>query len=103
MKLFNKKFRRDEISLKIAILEQLSTPLIKTHIMYQTHINSSRLTELLKELIESDLVIKNNGDKRIKFIKYNGKIVYTRTSKGSAILREYKKITKPLNITYDFL
>lgn len=89
--------------MKISILQKLSKPLIKTHILQEANINSSRLTELLNELIEANLIVKRKGNKRIKFLKYNGKIVYGRTSKGYNLLCKYEKIIETLNNNHNFL
>jgi predicted transcriptional regulator len=88
--------RRDALSLKIAIMEALRTPMIITHIMCTAKINGSTLKRELKNLTTKNLVTTTTMPKE-QFRKYKKRTKtsnhphYILTPQGTEVLNSILK------------
>jgi predicted transcriptional regulator len=72
--------KRGKFEIIIDILNAVTTPSIKTHIMYKTNLNMNMAQPFLEELIQKELIVKI-------IIKGKSKLHYILTDKGRETLK----------------
>ena len=87
--------RRDNLTMKIAMLDALQKPMLITHIMYETNINHEMVKRELENLMMKNLVTTVLLPKK-PFQKCNSEnakqVHYVSTSEGTEILDTLLKV-----------
>jgi len=82
--------RRSRMEVIIDILTEAQDGANKTRIMYRANLNFLRFNYYLSEMLENDLMIRENDG--------NGRVVYKATAGGKALLETLRKAQQFMSI-----